>query len=168
MTTIIVVNIQIIYKIITKLSLPAPLEALCLHLIGSSQELTHTEKHSTGKTRKCAKNYHENFLQNKIILFTPKCNCRSKFCKEEKCVKGFRYHLCAMSVLTPLDNFENRVVNLGAIPRSAKHTNKETSLIWRNISSSLKICYWFMKTRFNLSPRGFIFSFRWLLSVRCI
>lgn len=73
----------VIYKIITKLSLPALLGALCLHLIVSSQELSHTEKHSTGKTRKCAKNDPENFLKNKIILFAAKCNCRSKFCKED-------------------------------------------------------------------------------------
>lgn len=54
-TTTIIVTMRIIYKVITKLSLPALLGALCLHLIGSSQELSHAEKHSTGKTRKCAK-----------------------------------------------------------------------------------------------------------------
>lgn len=51
----IIANIRINFKITTKLSLPALLGARHLHLIGSSQELSHTEKHSTGKTRKCEK-----------------------------------------------------------------------------------------------------------------
>lgn len=58
------------------------------------------------------KNYPKGFLKNKIILFAPQCNCRSKFCKEAKCVKGFRAHLYAMYVLTPLDKIEDCAVNL--------------------------------------------------------
>lgn len=125
----IIANIKINLKITTKLSLPTLLGALCWHLTGSSQELSHSEKHSTGKTRKCAKYYPENFLRNKIIIFAPKCNCRLKFCKGAKHVKRFRSHLHAMSLLTPLDNFENCTVNLGVIPTLAKHINKERSLI---------------------------------------
>lgn len=91
--TIITVNIRKVYKIITKLPLPTLLEALRLHLTGSSQELSHTEKHSTGKTRKCEKKNPENFLKKKIILFAPKYNCGSKFCKEAKHIKRFKSYL---------------------------------------------------------------------------
>ena len=153
-----------------KISLPSLLGTLYLHsqiqiikklLAAAGSYHTLKNAQQVRKTNMCkTKSILKTLLKNEIILFAPQCKCRSKLCKEAKEIKGFRPHICLMALLTPLDIFESCAVNLAATPLSVKYINQQRALIWAKISSSIPICYWFMKPGFNLSQRASIFSFR--------